>query len=64
VVKAPEIDPKIPELRDGYAEVLAFADFCSYLTAGEVASQASALVQAARELHAATTRVIAAPTPT
>jgi hypothetical protein len=62
-VKSPQIDTKVPELGDGYAEVLAFADFCSYLTAGEVDAQASALIKAARELHAATTRVIAATTP-
>jgi hypothetical protein len=44
------VDTAIPELKQGYDEVVAFADFCYFLTDGAARTEAMALVDAAREL--------------
>jgi hypothetical protein len=44
------VDTAIPELKQGYDEVVAFADFCYFLTDGSARREALALAETAREL--------------
>ena len=50
-----QVHHEVPELRSGYDEATAFADFCRYLGGPAVESQARALTEAARALLEATT---------
>ncbi len=50
-----EIEIQIPELRDGYEDLVSFADFCSFLVDDEVHFEAQRLIESARALLGATT---------
>jgi hypothetical protein len=54
-----QVHHEVPELRSGYDEATAFADFCRFLAGGAVESEARAFVQAAQALLEATTRELA-----
>ena len=54
-----QVHHEVPELRSGYDEATAFADFCHYLGGTAVESQARALLDAARALLEATTGELA-----
>ena len=54
-----QVHHEVPELRSGYEEASAFADFCRYLGGAAVESQARALTEAARALLEATTGELA-----
>ncbi|NUR06421.1 MAG: hypothetical protein HOQ45_05370 [Nocardioidaceae bacterium] len=44
------VDTAIPELKEGYDDVVAFADFCHFLCEGATRDQAQTLVDDARAL--------------
>jgi hypothetical protein len=50
IVTTHPVDTAIPELRQGYDEVVAFADFCYFLTDGESRTEVLTLVEDARAL--------------
>ena len=54
-----QVHHEVPELRSGYDEAIAFADFCRYLGGAAVESEARALTEAARALLEATTGELA-----
>jgi hypothetical protein len=54
-----QVHHEVPELRSGYDEARAFADFCRYLGGAAVESHARALTEAARDLLEATTGELA-----
>jgi len=49
-----QVDHAVPELKSGFDEVVAFADFCYFLSEGAVRPEALALADAARALLAST----------
>jgi hypothetical protein len=50
------LDPRLrQELTEHFESVLAFADFCTYLTAGRAGDRAAQLMDLAQVLHAETT---------
>jgi hypothetical protein len=54
------LNPRVQqELTEQCESVLAFADFCAYLTAGRVSEGAGQLVQLAQALHLETTEDLA-----
>ena len=59
MLDARQVHHEVPELRAGYDEAQAFADFCRYLGGAAVESQARALTEAARALLEATTGELA-----
>jgi hypothetical protein len=50
-----DIDAQIPELRDGFEDLVSFADFCNFLVDDEVSFEAQRLIESARALLGATT---------
>jgi hypothetical protein len=54
-----QVHHEVPELRSGYDEAQAFADFCRYLGGTAVESQVRALTEAAQALLEATTGELA-----
>jgi len=54
MLDARQVHREVPELRSGYDEATAFADFCRYLGGAAVESEARALTEAARALLEAT----------
>jgi hypothetical protein len=46
------VSTAIPELKEGYDEVLAFADFCYFLSDGAARTETLALIEAAKDLLA------------
>ena len=56
---ARQVHHQVPELRSGYDEAAAFADFCRFLAGGAVETEARAFAQAAQTLLEATTRELA-----
>ena len=54
-----QVHDEVPELRSGYDEAAAFADFCRFLAGSAVESEARAFAEAARALLEATTRALA-----
>jgi hypothetical protein len=59
MLDARQVHHEVPELRAGYDEAQAFAEFCRYLGGAAVESQARALTEAARALLEATTGELA-----
>jgi hypothetical protein len=54
-----QVHHEVPELRNGYDEAAAFADFCRFLAGGAVEREARALAEAAQALLEATARELA-----
>jgi hypothetical protein len=54
-VSIDDIEQQIPELRDGFDDLVSFADFCNFLVDDEVSFEARRLVESARALLGATT---------
>jgi hypothetical protein len=53
-VSIDDIEQQIPELRDGFEDLVSFADFCNFLVDDEVSFEAQRLVESARALLGAT----------
>jgi hypothetical protein len=54
-----QVHHEVPELRGGYDEAAAFADFCRFLAGNAVETEARALTDAARRLLDVTTDSLA-----
>jgi hypothetical protein len=59
-----EIHAQVPELREGFEDLVSFADFCCFLADDEVLVEARRLRDSARALLVATTRSLADRTTT